>query len=227
MAKNTYRKKKAERKSIKLSFSLFQDRKFQIASGLFFLVLAVFLLISMISYLGSGHADQSVVDAAGGTAIKESGREVQNWFGLMGAVTGHFFVFEWFGFISLIIPPFLFNIGYRIIYGRHLFSVSKSFVFTVFYLIWTSLVMGYVVLSSDEITEGALISGGIGYELAIVLESLVGWGAILFMAFLFLVFICEMQTFPQISSILSVHRVRSQYLPSGFHTFLIFSQYDP
>ncbi len=151
-------------------------------------MISAFLLISMISYLDSGKADQSVVEAFTKTEIKESGQEVRNWFGLIGAITGHYFIFQWFGLIALIIPPFLFNIGYNILYDRKMFSIPSSFVFTVFYLLWTSLVLGYVVLTSDEITEWAYISGGVGFELAILMESLMGWGTVLFIVFLFLVF---------------------------------------
>ncbi|MDH5610200.1 MAG: DNA translocase FtsK, partial [Cyclobacteriaceae bacterium] len=51
-----------------------------------------------------------------------------------------------------------------------------------------SLLLGYIVLSSDVVTEWAFLSGGIGFELAIVLESLMGWGTFLLILFMIVVF---------------------------------------
>lgn len=191
MAQNTYKKptsKEKTSKSVKLNTSFFKDEKFQLALGWACLLISVFLLMSFISYLQTGKADQSVVESFLSDSIKSSGAEVKNWFGLMGASTAHFFIFKWFGIISLLIPPFLFITGMRIAYNKEIYSIRKSFVFTIFYLLWTSLLIGYVVLNSNEMTEWAFLSGGLGYELAIIGDSLMGWGTTLFIAFLFLVF---------------------------------------
>ena len=188
MAKNTFKTGQTSAKASRPKFSFFLDRKFRVAIGLALMLASFFLLISLISYLDSGKYDQSVVDAFTNTDIKESGREVSNWFGLFGAITGHYFIFKWFGIIALIIPILLFNLGYRALYQRTLVPISKSIAFTTFYLIWTSLLLGYFVLNSKEVTEWAFLSGGIGFELAIVMDSLMGWGTVLFIIFLFLVF---------------------------------------
>ena len=191
MAQNTYKKpssKESNRPSLKLNPGFFKDRKFQLAFGWACILLSVFLMLSFISYLQTGKADQSVVESVLNQNLKASGAEVQNWFGLLGAGTAHYFIFKWFGIIALLIPPFLFLTGMRVGFDRKIYSLSKSFVFTVFYLLWTSLLIGYIVLTSNEMTEWAYLSGGIGYELAIIGDSLMGWGTVLFIGFLFLVF---------------------------------------
>ena len=191
MAQNTYKKptsKEKTSKSVKLNTAFFKEEKFQLALGWACLLISVFLLMSFISYLQTGKADQSVVESSPFFNVKPSGAEVKNWFGLIGASTAHFFIFKWFGIISLLIPPFLFITGMRIAYNKEIYSIRKSFVFTIFYLLWTSLLIGYVVLNSNEMTEWAFLSGGLGYELAIIGDSLMGWGTTLFIAFLFLVF---------------------------------------
>ncbi|NQZ76675.1 MAG: DNA translocase FtsK, partial [Ekhidna sp.] len=188
MAKNTYKTKseKKEKKSIKLSF--LRDRKFQLFVGFTLLLVSIFLTVSFISYFTAGQADQSVVEAYTNTAIKESGLEVQNVFGLIGAISAHYFIFLWFGVAAILIPPFLFIVAYRIIWNHSLLPIPKSFNFMTFYLIWISLVMGYFLLSKEEISALGFLSGGIGYELAVIAQSLMGWGAILFIIFLFVVF---------------------------------------
>lgn len=188
MAKNTYKKKSEARSKPAVKFTFLKDRKFHLFVGFLLIFASIFLTVSFISYLGNGQADQSVVEAFLDTSIKESGLEVKNSFGLFGAVSAHYFIFLWFGIAALLIPPFLFVLGYRIAWEQTIISPPKAVSFTAFYLIWISLVMGYFLISQEEVTMWGFLSGGIGFELAIVLESLMGWGALLFIAFLFLVF---------------------------------------
>ena len=184
MNKNTFKAKAKERKTFKLKLSFFSDRKFQVALGLGLLLTALFLLFSFISYLKTGKQDQSVVEAFMQTDIKASGQEVQNWFGLIGAITAHYFIFNWFGISAIILPFFLFNLSSKILYNRQLFDINKTFVFTIFYLIWTSLLMGYIVINTDEVSNWGFLCGGIGYELSVLFESLMGWGTSFFILFL-------------------------------------------
>ncbi len=189
MAQNTYKRQKTkEPKSFSFSISLFNDRKFHLAIGLFLLLASIFLAVSFISYLTAGKADQSVVEAMTETGIKESGQQVKNWFGLIGAITGHYFIFRWWGIMSLLIPPLLFLVGHRIIWKTRIVSLVKSFSFTLFYLLWVSISIGYFLLNSDDVSELGFLSGGVGFEMAIIIESLMGWGTLLFLIFMFIVF---------------------------------------
>lgn len=188
MAKNTYKKKTEKKEKASLKFNFISDRKFHLFIGFTLLLISIFLGVSFISYLNTGQADQSVVEAYTHTDIKESGTEVQNAFGLIGAIAAHYFIFLWFGIAALLIPPFLFIVAYKIIWHRALLPITKSFNFVVFYLIWISMVMGYFLLSQEETSMWGFLSGGIGYELSMIAQSLMGWGAILFMTFLFVVF---------------------------------------
>lgn len=204
MAKNTYKQKseKKEKKSVKINF--LSDRKFHLFIGFSLLLASLFLAVSFISYFSTGQADQSVVEAFMSTDVKESGAEVQNVFGTIGAISAYYFIFLWFGIAAILIPPLLFIIAYRIIWFRSLISISKAFNFTVFYLIWTSFVMGYILLTKEESTFLGFLSGGIGYELAIVAQSLMGWGTVLFIVFLFVVFNMFFFNITQISAINSI-----------------------
>lgn len=188
MAQNTYKKKSEKKQKASLKFNFITDRKFHLFIGFTLLLISIFLGVSFISYLSTGQADQSVVEAYTSTNVKESGAEVQNTFGLIGAIAAHYFIFLWFGIAAILIPPFLFIVAYRIIWYRALLPITKTFNFVVFYLIWISMVMGYFLLAQEETTMWGFLSGGIGYELAVISHSLMGWGAILFIVFLFVVF---------------------------------------
>ncbi len=198
MAKNTYKsnnfkKPKKQSKKSKKKFSLkasfFYDRKFHLVIGFFLQLVALFLFVAFISYLFTGKADQSIIDAVAETGINDSGVETENWLKLSGAVASHYFVFKWFGVASFLFPPILFLIGYKIVFRRELFSISRLSKFSLFFILWASVLIGYFVKTSNEVTEWGFLSGGIGYELATVFDNLIGWGMLLFLAFLFLVFV--------------------------------------
>lgn len=198
MSKNTYKsntfknktktKKKAKFSlSDKVNLDFLTDRRFQLTAGLFLLLLSAFIFIACVSYLFTGKADQSVVESGG--AVVERGREAANWMKLWGAVTSHYLIFRWFGIAAFLIPPYLFLVGYRIVFGKALMSLTRALVFVVFFLLWTSLLMGSLVKSGEGVSEWSFYSGGIGYSLAVTFDNLMGFGTLLFLIFTFLVFV--------------------------------------
>ncbi|MBL3656693.1 FtsK/SpoIIIE family DNA translocase [Fulvivirga sediminis] len=199
MAKNTYKSntfkqtKKKEKSSKKLKFnfkiSFLKDRRFHLTFGFFLLISSLFLLTAFISYLFTGKADQSVVEAIGQTGIIESGREAENWLGSSGAYLSHYFIFRWFGLAAFFTPPLLFIVGYKIVFRKQLISIYSMLVFSLFFTIWLSILLGYLVFSTEGVSEWGFLSGGIGYQLSIVLEGLIGWGTILLLIFSLIAFI--------------------------------------
>ena len=169
MAKNTYKsnsfrsKDKGPKRSFNFKLSLFQDRRFQLTIGFFLLVLSLFLLVSFISYLFTGKADQSVVESVQEIGLFQSGLEVDNWMKLYGAIAAHYFIFEWFGVASFLIPPLLFLFGYRVVFRRSILPLKSASLFVVFFLVWVSLFLGDIVYSVEEPTELSFLSGGFGW----------------------------------------------------------------
>ena len=186
---NTFKKTQKERKKFSMNLSFLKDRKLHLTVGIFLLTAAFFLLTAFISYLFTGKADQSVVEAFGSTDIKESGFEIENWFGLLGAISSHYFIYKWFGIASFFLPPFLFLIGTYILFKKQIVSISRSFQFILFFTFWLSALFGYITLDDRNPFILSYITGGIGFELAILLHGLMGWGTYIFLIFLFLVFI--------------------------------------
>ena len=201
MAKNTYKsntfkKTKQEKPASKginlkgkLNFGFFKDRRVQLTIGLFLLLVAIFVFVASVSYLFTGKADQSVVEAAGETGMIASGQEAANWMKLWGAYASHYLIFKWFGIAAFLVPPFLFICGYRIVFGKSLVNIPRAFIFVVFFLLWTSLLMGSLVKGTEGVSEWSFYSGGLGYELALIFDNLMGFGTILFLVFTFLVFV--------------------------------------
>lgn len=195
MAKNTQKsnsfrtKSKKSTPKLNLKFSFLSDRRFQLTLGFFLLGISLFLLTSFISYLFTGKADQSVVESVQEVGIFQSGLEVENWMKLYGALAAHYFIFEWFGISSFLIPPLLFIIGYKIVFRRELVPIKSAVIFVAFFLIWLSMLMGDLVLGTDRVSDLGFISGGIGYNLSLYLNSLVGWGTLLVLLFSLIVFV--------------------------------------
>ncbi|HNP06559.1 MAG TPA: DNA translocase FtsK 4TM domain-containing protein, partial [Cyclobacteriaceae bacterium] len=196
MAQNSYKsntfkkadKKKKDKKS-NFSFSFFSDPRLQLAFGFFLLIASLYLVTAFISYLFTGKVDQSVVDSVKETGLIDSGREVENWLGLYGAITSHYFIFKWFGISAFFIPPILFILGFKMVFKRMLLPLFSVFVFSVFSGLWLSLLLGYITNSISGVHEINFLSGGLGFELAKISDGLLGWGTFLVLVFSLFVFI--------------------------------------
>ena len=201
MAKNTYKsntfkntkqdKKQSKGFSLKgkLRLGFIKDRRVQLTLGLFLLLTSIFIFVACVSYLFTGKADQSVVESVGETGLIASGREAANWMKLWGAYASHYLIFKWFGIAAFLIPPFLFVGGYKIVFGKALVNIQRAFIFVVFFLLWVSLLMGSMIKGGSGVSEWSFYSGGLGYELAVIFDNLMGFGTILLLVFTFLVFV--------------------------------------
>ena len=200
MAENTYKsntfkkpekdkKNKGGKSKSRFSLEFLSDPRFHLALGFFLLITSLFIFTAFVSYLFTGKADQSVVEGLGDTAIMESGRDTDNWLGLYGAVTAHYVIFRWFGISAFFIPPLLFLLGFRLMFKRVLISFFSAFTFSLFAGLWLSLLLGYLTHSISGATEISFLSGGLGYELAYLADSLLGWGTFLFLVLSLFVFI--------------------------------------
>lgn len=200
MAENTYKsntfkkpekekKSKSSKSKSRFSFDFFKDPRFILALGFFLLITSIYLFVAFLSYLFTGKADQSVVQALFDTSLTESGREVDNWLGLYGAVTSHFLIHQWLGISAFFIPPLLFLVGFKLVFKRELVSIFSAFILSVFAGLWLSLLLGYITHSITGVTELGFISGGLGFELARISTGLFGWGTFLILALTLFVFI--------------------------------------
>jgi S-DNA-T family DNA segregation ATPase FtsK/SpoIIIE len=198
---NTFKKPEKEKKSrgskTKFSFAFLRDPRFKLAVGFFLMIVSVYLLLSMLSYLFTGQADQSVVSEL--DASLESGREARNWLGLYGAVTSHYFIYRWFGISAFFLPPLLFIVGFKIVFNRELLRIFSFSILSIFSGVWLSLLMGYMTMINDGVSEWSFLGGGLGYNLAIISDGLFGWGTFLILIlslFIFIIFYFNVTAIP-------------------------------
>ncbi|MFT6872910.1 MAG: S-DNA-T family DNA segregation ATPase FtsK/SpoIIIE [Roseivirga sp.] len=188
---NTKDKGPKKKRSFKIDIPFLRDRRFQLSIGFFLLLTSVFIFLACVSYLFTGKMDQSVVEAFfdQNETVKSLGQEAGNWMKLLGALVAHRLIFSWFGIAAFLIPPLLFLFGYKVIWGKALVKLSRAISFSLFFLIWVSLLMGSMIKGDESISEWSFYSGGLGYQLSILFDNLLGYGTILFLAFTLLVFV--------------------------------------
>jgi S-DNA-T family DNA segregation ATPase FtsK/SpoIIIE len=100
-----------------------------------------------------------------------------------------------------VLIPIVFFLGYKIVFRRAAGSVSYVLALGLFTMLWTSTLLGYVVVQMalpsatqpvpDPVQAHRLdwLSGSVGFEMAYWLDSLIGWGTVLLLAFGLIMFV--------------------------------------
>jgi S-DNA-T family DNA segregation ATPase FtsK/SpoIIIE len=154
-------------------------------AGMLLVTLSVLLEIAFLSYIFTGSADQSEIGSFG----IDSARETRNILGLFGAFVSQVFVYRWFGIASLAIPIIPFMAGWRLIFGRDLLNSSRTTKEVIFFTLWTSTLLGYVVLISGSASSLSFLPGGFGYYINDILKSFIGHGSVIIIALTLLCFV--------------------------------------
>ncbi|WP_230687507.1 FtsK/SpoIIIE family DNA translocase [Hymenobacter ruricola] len=175
---------------------LLRDRRFHLFIGFGLLLASLYLTIAFASFLFTGHADQSVVAALGTVPVKDAGQESGNWLGLLGAWAAQLFIYKLFGVAAFALIPIVFFLGAKIVFRTAKVSVSYVLALGLFSMAWLSVLLGYVVVTlaapgADPVLAHRLdfLCGGVGFEAASWLDSLIGWGTVLLLAFALISFV--------------------------------------
>ena len=170
--------------------------KIKVSVGAISLTFSVLILLSLISYLFTGNLDQSLIDS--GLSFSVLGEKSENWLGVFGAFLSHYLVFVTFGISSFFLIPFLLVISFRLLFNLKIYSISKASIFTLFGIIWLSTILGYFLNLFPENIFLKSFTGGIGYNLSLFLNNLLGISSIIILLlslFLFIVFYFNIYSF--------------------------------
>ena len=110
--------------------------------GSVFLLIAVFLFISFISYLFTWKEDQAVAQQ-GFSALFDTDEPVANLLGRLGAVVSHFFIFKTFGIASFLVCTFFFVVGINLLFRRKVFSIWRNLKYVTVGLLVLSVVLAF------------------------------------------------------------------------------------
>ena len=108
--------------------------------GLVLLAFSVLLIISMVSYLSTGKADQSILEHLKPWELFNSGHEFTNYCGSLGAWASYMLISVNFGLPAFLIPVFLILASLKLM---HAYSVGllKSFFCLMVVMIWSSIAL--------------------------------------------------------------------------------------
>jgi S-DNA-T family DNA segregation ATPase FtsK/SpoIIIE len=188
---NTFRSKKKAEKPVESAQKkrsggklLPNDNRLNFWLGIFLIFFTFFLLISFVSYLFTGAADQDVVQSSVMESMKEKAEKPDNILGFVGAKISHWFIYLWFGVSSFLLIPPLFLTGFRWVFKEDLYKLNlyRKVLSSLFYTFFISLLLGYFVNIFDLSTT--TLSGRVGLHANELLFSLLGYGSILLLALL-------------------------------------------
>jgi S-DNA-T family DNA segregation ATPase FtsK/SpoIIIE len=164
----------------KLRTSLFKTTRGQkFVVGVLFIIIAVFLLLSFISYYVSGNADQSQISELANRNVV-----VENWLGKIGAWLAELFLYDGFGIASFLFVKIFFLIGSYLLVDLPISKINKVAFWDLYAIIIISLFFGLIW---DFVPH---LSGVIGYEINDLIQDYAGSiGTIMVLIFSVVVFL--------------------------------------
>lgn len=165
------RKEKASPEN-KLAFlSMLKDERTKKISGLFLLLISVYLLIAFTSYFFTWKNDQSLVTGSWFDLIRFSDRHVENWLGKMGAIVSHQFIYNWFGIAAYVFVLLSFLGGFKILFQAALLPLKKTFRYSLFTLFYLPPALSFLFNSKADLL---FLGGGVGYQVNMWLSLSIG-----------------------------------------------------
>jgi len=174
------KKETASASDKKLRTSIFKTSRGQkFVLGVLFVIIALFLLLSFISYYISGSNDQSQINE-----LADRNVVVENWLGKIGAWLADFFLFKGFGIASFLFVKIFFLIGAYLLIDLPLSKIRKSTFWDLYAVIIISLFFGLIWEYVPH------LSGVIGYEMHDLIQDYAGnIGTIMILVFGVIVFL--------------------------------------
>lgn len=161
--------------------------RFQIIFAFFLFGIGTLLLVAFASNFFVGVADQSELEQGSIDVLHGSDIPVKNSAGLLGAKIAHFFLFRTFGWSSFLLIPLFYLSALKLGFKREIYPLDRLSWQVLFYIIWGSLVAGFLVFQLDLPHS---LGGGVGFFVNEKLNQLLGYLSvflILFVGFVFLV----------------------------------------
>ena len=172
--------------------TFFLDPRTRVIAGVVLLALAVFLLVAYISFFFTGTADQSLLDMSRADRREHRG-EIRNILGLPGAYLSDFLIDGSFGIVSLAIILLL------VVYGLYFLKVRlesplRTFVCTVFWLLWGAITVGFfqLLIGTGTFRWGGAFGACFSQWLNSYIQP-VGMGIVLFVSLLIFFVLADKQ----------------------------------
>ena len=110
------------------------------------LVVAIFILLSMISFIVNGKLDQSIIEEG----LLSDRQDISNWCGRLGLRTAYYFMSNGFGLTSILIPVFFIQMSMRLL-NAYKVRLWKWFINLTLIMVWGSIALSYVEHHMDNL----------------------------------------------------------------------------
>ncbi|MFO7670521.1 MAG: DNA translocase FtsK [Bacteroidales bacterium] len=160
--------------------SFFRDDRFRYAMGIVFLLVALFMLISFISYLIHWRTDQ---DFEWARVLSEAEIKVENQGGKMGAWLANLFINKWFGLASFLFPVML-SILAMALYRVKILKTWKAIRNSLILVILLSVTFGLLFGDGNGFL-GSGPGGAHGFFISRWLISSIGYAGTIFLLLIF------------------------------------------
>ena len=138
--------------------NIFQNERLNFLLGIILFFLAIYFVLSFVSYFSTGAADQTLIDSPRPGETANMNGEFANSCGSLGAYTSYFFIKQCFGLSSFLIPVFLVLVSLRLMKAYTSVSLLKWFLSLSIIMIWTSVC--FAKLLSPFFTDSSFNPGG-------------------------------------------------------------------
>ena len=176
MAAKTNRNNKGKERRARFSFfsDMTPERKSNILkyTGVAVAVLAAFSFISVVSYLFTWKADQSLM---ADPAMMDRGVEVANWAGKAGYLWSRFLVSECFGLGSFALVFLMGAVAFRLFFWNRSIGLLRTTLITLTGAFLSSMILSFcsMLLGNDTFFGGGL-GGDAGYAVVMLASNLIG-----------------------------------------------------
>jgi len=190
MAQNNYKIQPDTPKKSTPSKSFILDQRTKITIGLLLQGITIFLACSFLAHLIHGAKDQHLIESIGKLGLKRSNMATGNWLGFIGAFLSYYCVHIWWGITAFIFLPCLFLIGGKMVTPRICpnLSLLKVTMASIFLLLWSNILLGYLHALYPTDTLLVHYLGGIGYTLGTLFKNLLGYGTFIFLVVTLIIF---------------------------------------
>ena len=119
--------------------NIFQNEKINFILGIVLFGVAVYMILSFVSFFTTGAADQTLIEQPREGEIANQNGEFLNSCGSLGAYTAYFFIKQCFGLPSFLIPVFLILMSLRLMKAYTSLNLFKWFMVLMIVMIWLSV----------------------------------------------------------------------------------------
>ena len=148
---------------------LAKDERTWKITGFIFLIIAIFLLISFVSYFFTWQQDQANV-SRGWDLVSDFDTRVDNMLGKSGALASHLLIYRLFGVASVLICTFFFVVGVNLMWRRRVFSIWRNLKYVTLGMLSVSTILAFI-LPNEEFSWG----GGVGKVISDWLQNSLGY----------------------------------------------------